>query len=404
MSDDLQSLERQLLEDPFNASLRAAYAQLLLQAGNVDESGKQYELLTQQNAASALGWIGRARCALADSDPDAAKEHYATAARKDDFEPDALLERELNEPPKLRAVEVPDNVVQLQPVAQADVTLADVAGMDKLKKTLRLQIIEPYRNPGLFARFRKKAGGGVLLYGPPGCGKTLIARAIAGECSAQFITVGISDVLSSYLGESERNLALIFEQARASTPCVLFFDELDALAYSRSKSSSTAARTVVNEFLVQLDGFSQNDASLLVLAATNMPWDVDGAMKRPGRFSRQIFVPPPDSAAREEMLRGKLQDVPTDGVDYATLAQAADLFTGADIDGLIDIAKEAALAEMLSSGTERPLQQADFVAALDEMTPSSVDWLKTARNLVKFSGADTSYKDVEKYLKSIRRF
>jgi len=140
------------------------------------------------------------------------------------------------------------------------------------------------------------SGGGILLYGPPGCGKTMLARAVANECNAAFVAVGISDVLNMWLGESERNLAAQFEKARAQQPCVLFFDELDALAYARSKAGSASARTVVNEFLTQLDGIGRENRGVLVLAATNMPWDVDPAMKRPGRFSRQIFVPPPDLA------------------------------------------------------------------------------------------------------------
>jgi SpoVK/Ycf46/Vps4 family AAA+-type ATPase len=114
----------------------------------------------------------------------------------------------------------------------------DIAGLDDLKRTMRLQIIEPFLRPGLFAKFKKRAGGGVLLYGPPGCGKTMMARAVASE----FIDVGISDVLNMYIGESERNLAALFDKARAKRPSVLFFDELDALAFARSKASSEHSR------------------------------------------------------------------------------------------------------------------------------------------------------------------
>ena len=134
----------------------------------------------------------------------------------------------------------------------------------------------------------------------------MMAKAIATECEASFHAVGISDVLNMWIGESERQLAAIFEKARADTPSVLFFDELDALAYARSKASHEHTRTLVNEFLAQLDGLGRDNDKLLVLAATNMPWDVDAAMKRPGRFDRQIFVPPPDEEARAEMLKIKL--------------------------------------------------------------------------------------------------
>jgi SpoVK/Ycf46/Vps4 family AAA+-type ATPase len=183
---------------------------------------------------------------------------------------------------------------------------------------------------------------------------------------------------------------------------VLFFDELDALAYSRSKAASSAARTVVNEFLAQLDGFNADNEGVLVLAATNMPWDVDPAMKRPGRFARQVFVPPPDEAARSEMLREKLRDVPTEDVDIALVTSRTEHFSGADIDGLIDAAKDRVLAEILDTGRNRGVRTSDLLEALDDVSPSTMDWLRTARNLVKFSGADSSYRDVEKYLKKAR--
>jgi SpoVK/Ycf46/Vps4 family AAA+-type ATPase len=183
---------------------------------------------------------------------------------------------------------------------------------------------------------------------------------------------------------------------------VLFFDELDALAFSRSKSTSDHTRHLVDEFLQQLDGLSGDNAGVLVLAATNMPWDVDSAMKRPGRFDRQLFVPPPDAVARAQMLRQKLATVPTSPFDAEALAVRMSHFSGADIDGVIEQAKEAVLAEILDGAEERALRESDLAAAIAAAAPTTLDWLRTARNLVKFGGGDPGYKDVEAYLKAHR--
>lgn len=398
-----QELEAALLADPFDQALRIEYAQLLAAEGDWQASLAQCEL-AMKSGESSVALQHCARCHHRLGHNEEAVDLYVRAKALEGFTEDDELEellRSARPANRLSVVEgdKPDNIVSFVEARQDKVRFADVAGMDALKKTLRLQIIEPFLNPGLFSRFRKQAGGGVLLYGPPGCGKTLMARAIATECNATFMSVGISDVLNMWLGESERNLALLFEQARANKPCVMFFDELDALAYSRSKSNSSSARTVVNEFLAQLDGFEHDNAEVLILAATNMPWDVDSAMKRPGRFTKQIFVPPPDEEARRAMLDMKLAEVPVGEIDYAAIASATKNYSGADMDGLIDNAKDSALSDILESGDERSLQQADFVEALKITTPSTIDWLKTARNLVKYGGADNSYKDVKRYLK-----
>jgi SpoVK/Ycf46/Vps4 family AAA+-type ATPase len=401
-------LEKALLENPFDGDIRCRYAQALFRTGAIAEARQQFGHALKSDPEMAAAMTGLAWCAQAGGDEKTALDHYLRARNLKGFSPvaelESLVEKSQAQRPALSLIGGgAKKITALQASTGGAVRFVDVVGMEELKKTLRLQIIEPFRNPGVFQRFRKKAGGGVMLYGPPGCGKTMIARAIATECGAEFESVGISDVLNMWIGESERNLADLFEKARSRRPCVLFFDELDALAYSRSKASSGAARTVVNEFLAQLDGFADDNEGLLVLAATNMPWDVDPAMLRPGRFSRQVFVPPPDAPARRQMIELRLQDIPCTDIDSDAIAARTEFFSGADIDGLLDIAKETVIADILDSGVERELLTVDLMNALDSITPSTVDWLKTARNLVKFAGADHSYKDVEKYLKKVRR-
>jgi SpoVK/Ycf46/Vps4 family AAA+-type ATPase len=395
-------LEAELLTNPFDTELRLRYARALLDAGDADAARVQFELCGKQ-AASARALIGQALIAARLGDADKALKLYRLARQFGDFEPESELDL-LTE--TARAIG-PDKPREAAPAtleatlkqAQRALKFSDVVGLDALKKSLRLQIIEPFLKPGLFARFRKSAGGGVLLYGPPGCGKTLIARAVAGEVNAAFFSVGVSEIVSLWFGESESLLAQLFAKARAQRPAVLFFDELDALAYSRSKASSEHSRRIVNEFLAQLDGISADNADVLVLAATNMPWDVDPAMKRSGRFSRQVFVPPPDAAARAEMLKAKLDGVPHEALDYARVAADLKEFSGADIDTLIDLAKERVLGEIIDGGTDRAIQSRDLREALSAMQPSTLEWLRTARNLVRY-GADGSYRDVEAYLKS----
>lgn len=404
-------LERQLLANPFDSALREAYAQCLIVEREGELALAQYMLLCKQNPQQAAGHVGTARALLLLGRRPEALSSYAKARQLEGFVADEELDRLESQArraaPQLRVVsENVSNVVPIQRVPEEKIRFSSIVGMEDLKKTIRIKIIEPFVNPGMFQRFRKQAGGGILLYGPPGCGKTMIARAVANECNAEFISVGISDVLNMWMGESERNLASIFAKARAQAPCVLFFDELDALAYSRSKANSEHTRTIVNEFLAQLDGMGQekdqNNKGLLILAATNMPWDVDPAMKRPGRFSRQIFVPPPDAAARQRMLEVKLTGVPCDALDLEAIAQKTAHYSGADIDGLIELAKEAVLEDNIVNGRERSLSADDFVHALTSLQPSTVDWLRTARNLVKYAGDDGSYRDVESYLKKTK--
>jgi SpoVK/Ycf46/Vps4 family AAA+-type ATPase len=402
-----EQLEKDLVRRPFDAALRRQYADVLAASGDWTTALEQYELLAGAQPDQAYPLVGLARSRAALGQPKEAVEAYLRAHNLGGFESDAALEALAAEArpvaPRLRAVDGGRGSNVLPFVIERDgrVGFADVAGMDDLKSTLRLQIIEPFRRPALFARFRKQAGGGVLLYGPPGCGKTMMARAIATECGAQFVSVGISDILNLWIGESERNLANLFRNARENKPCVLFFDELDALAFSRSKANSEHSRTVVNEFLAQLDGFDHDNAGVLILAATNMPWDVDPAMKRPGRFARQVFVPPPDQLARAMMFRQKVADIPTGDLTVDALAAATALCSGADIDGIVDLAKERVLADIITSGNERPLSQADLQHACDAVTPSTLDWLRTARNLVRYGG-EGSYKDIEKYLKTVK--
>jgi transitional endoplasmic reticulum ATPase len=398
-----------LLRDPFDVPARREFAELLLAERAFEQSLGQWQLVIQQQPSGAAARVAAALCLARLGRRAEAEAQVKSAEACADFDASDPRLAELSPKPNPGGLRVLDGgkaeppPARVIPIAErAGARFVDVVGMAELKKLLRVRIIEPFLKPGLFQRFRRQAGGGVLLYGPPGCGKTLIARAIAGECKAHFINVGISDVMSMWIGESEKNLSSLFEKARAERPSVVFFDELDALAFSRSKADSDHTRRLVNEFLSQLDGLASDNDQILILAATNMPWDVDPAMKRPGRFDRQVFVPPPDAEARAEMFRVKLHGTPAASIDFQALSGKAENFSGADIDGVIDAAKDSVLAEIVEHGTDRVIEEKDLLDAIGATEASTLDWLRTARNIVKYGGRDKSYKDVESYLRSVR--
>lgn len=278
------------------------------------------------------------------------------------------------------------------------VDFEDVGGLNDVKDIIRMKIIKPFTSPMLFKKFSKKVGGGILLYGPPGCGKTFIAKATAGECNAEFIPVHITDILNPYLGISEQNVKDIFFQARAKKPCILFFDEIDTIGYNRSKLNSEHMRPVIDQLLTEIEGIDSNNDKLLIIGATNMPWDVDPAFKRPGRFDRTVFVQPPDIVARTAIFKIKLKNKPIGEIDYIKLAEQTELYSGADIENVVELATEKVINSILSSGVERPIMLNDLLEAISETKPSTLEWLKTIKNYVKYANQSGLYDDAEKFL------
>jgi SpoVK/Ycf46/Vps4 family AAA+-type ATPase len=281
------------------------------------------------------------------------------------------------------------------------ITLADVAGMEAVKRRLNVAFLGPMKNPQLRAMYGKSLRGGLLLYGPPGCGKTFIARATAGELGARFVSVGLADVLDMYIGQSERNLHEIFEQARRHRPCVLFFDEIDALGRKRSLRRESGTRDVVNQLLAEMDSVSADNEGLFVLAATNHPWDVDTALRRPGRLDRTLLVLPPDAPAREAIVRAQCKGRPMQSdIDFRWIASHTEDYSGADMVHLVESAVENAMEESLSSGKVRPIAMNDFKRAMKDVRPSARPWFDTARNYALFSNEGGVYDDLLDYLRA----
>ncbi|MFI9381441.1 tetratricopeptide repeat protein [Kutzneria sp. NPDC052558] len=287
-------------------------------------------------------------------------------------------------------------------VEEGRITLKDVGGLKAVKERLEAAFLAPMRNPELRRLYGKSLRGGLMLYGPPGCGKTFVARAVAGELGAKFISVTLSDVLNMYIGQSERNLHEMFETARRNAPCVLFLDEIDALGQKRSQLRSSAMRGTVNQLLVELDDVKDSNDGVFVLAATNHPWDVDSALKRPGRFDRTLLVLPPDQEARQAILAYHLKDRPAQGVDVGKLAKRTDGYSGADLAHACEAAAEKALLDSVRQGQTRMIGQQDLEAALKEIRPSTVPWFAAARNVAMFANEGGAYDELLAYLKKHR--
>lgn len=400
LPDDLQS-------QPGNEALKPVAAQLYLAAGDAQkalELADGDDAQTQLLRARALADLGRLK--------DGQVEYRAAIDANPALE-DMALWRRLNVSvtsidkgegrPRLRVISNDDTdqteVRRLLVPESQDVTFADIGGLDELKKTIHKKIILPYQKPGLFERFRKRVGGGVLLYGPPGCGKTMLARATAGECKAKFFNVAISDVLDMYIGESERKLHALFEQARAQAPAVMFFDEVEALGGKRSNTRDSTSSKLVSQFLSEMDGFTQDNKGVLILAATNVPWSVDSAFRRPGRFDRTLFVPPPDRVARETMLQLMVKGRPLAAdIDFAFLAKNTSGFSGADLGELVETAADEAIEESIEQGGEQPICDRHFKQALKEVRATTLEWLTTARNYARYANEGNQYDEVLAFL------
>ncbi len=282
------------------------------------------------------------------------------------------------------------------------IRLEDVAGMEAVKRRLNLAFLAPLKNPEMMKLYGKSLRGGLLLYGAPGCGKTYIARAVAGELGAKFISIGLADVLDMWIGSSEKNIHEVFARARRHAPCVLFFDEIDALGRKRSLTRHTSHGTI-NQLLAELDGINQENDGVFVLAATNHPWDVDTALRRPGRLDRTVLVLPPDQVAREGVLNLHLRGRPIDGtIDVGAIAKQANEFSGADLAYLVESAAEFAMEDSIMSGNVRSITQKDFLRALREVKPSTRPWFEIARNYAMFANEGGIYDELLEYLRQNR--
>jgi transitional endoplasmic reticulum ATPase len=439
MNDHIKSLQEALQVSPDNIPLRLHLAEVLLREKLYAESAEQYREVLQRSYGNAKARLGLAEAYFYQQKYSAAiiifEELYP------DLPSDAMVffvKCLIKEHSLQQAVEVYQRVIAMNPefrdeeidaqlrmpgggmsaddgdfdddmgmenssrdyfLEKPTIDFSHVGGMSRIKDEISMKIIQPLKNPDLYKAFGKKVGGGILLYGPPGCGKTYIAKATAGEIHAKFISIGLHDILDMWIGNSEKNLHGIFELARKNAPCVLFFDEVDAMGASRSDLRQSAMRHVINQFLAEMDGVDSDNEGVLILAATNAPWSVDAAFRRPGRFDRVIFVEPPDEQAREEIIRAMLKDKPVKDIDTRKVAKETPDYSGADIKAMIDIAVEDKLRDSMASGSLQPLSTKDLLKAAKLHRPTTLEWFSSARNYALYANESGLYDDILKFLK-----
>jgi SpoVK/Ycf46/Vps4 family AAA+-type ATPase len=415
----IKAIEAAVAADPANAALRVHLGSLLLDAGRTDDALAQAEavLVAEPDHLDALGLAAEAGLLLDDARaPGWARLHASLMGGPS---------TEMTEPPMAGpgggqgadspvaaasegGEQGPDDWDRLLKEVLADagqpdaVTLADVGGLVEVKERLERSFLAPMRNPELRRAYGAQVRGGLLLWGPPGCGKTFLARAVAGELGARFAAVGLHQVLDMWLGNSEKQLHELFETARRSTPCVVFFDEVDAIGHSRMDLGRSAARNVVAQLLAELDGVENSNEGIFVIGATNQPWDVDPALRRPGRFDRTMLVLPPDAPARAAILRSHLRDRPLGDVDFDLLARESEGMSGADLRLVCQEAAELGLAEAIASSVVQPITTAQLLAATKSVRPSTGPWFESARNHVRYANESGEYDELAAYLRQRR--
>jgi transitional endoplasmic reticulum ATPase len=257
----------------------------------------------------------------------------------------------------------------------------DVAGLESVKNDIRLKMIYPFQHPELAAKFGVRGGGGILMYGPPGTGKTMLAKATAGEIDAAFFRISPADMLSKWVGEAEQNIKKLFDAAAAEPRSIIFIDEIEALVPARKDEGSSVMQRVVPQILQGMEGFDKNKkSSVLFMGATNVPWQLDPAVLRPGRFDDKVYIPLPDQPARLRLLELYLSHRPVSpDVDLAAIANRLDGYSGADIKYICDRSATVPFLQSVATGAEGDITTAIIADVIND-APHTV----TAEMLKRF--------------------
>lgn len=435
MDEAAEAFEEALRLDPAQADAHLGLGRILYLQGDLSGAAVRAERVLHQDANDARAHLLLSRVNLSEGDRKRAIEHFDRAAQLDGTLVDAALEKDLGRTAReVRRASPPASasdsaVVEFGPDGEPSndffddpfmdepgydwrpetflspgdpekgkVTFADVGGMEALKEEIRLKIIYPLQYPDLYKAYGKRTGGGILIYGPPGCGKTLILRAVAGEVPCNYLAVGLHEIFDPFYGSSERNLHQIFETARMNAPCVLVIDEIDSIALDRRNIRDTQLRNLVNQFLHELDGLRGENQRVLVIGSTSQPWQIDPAFRRPGRFDQNIFLPPPDAAGRAQIIALLAKGKPISGLNVEALAAATEGFSGADLKWVFDRASELTLSEAIRSGASVPVTMSLLLQVAGMHSPNLESWFEGLTSSVQYSNEAGAFAEVRKFL------
>jgi len=416
--------------DPLQKDAQLGIAQILFHRGSVSEAAVRAEAILEADDEFARAHLLLSRLHLVENNRSLAVEEYRLAIDNDRTIADRSLEKELGLAAPSGAVTydedgVPDFLSDTGPFAETEqnddissfenddevlaesvdpaVSFRDVGGLDDVKDELLRRWIRPLKNPSLAHAYKVKPGGGVLLYGPPGCGKSLLAEATAGESGCRMIQVGIHEILDPYFGSSERNLFQVLETAREEAPIVVILDHIDTVAGDRSRLRDNQARNLVNQFLHQLHMLSQAGDRVLVVGCTDTPWHLDPAFLRPGRFGQPLFVPPPSRNERVAILQLLTASMPTGEIDVELLATGTRSFSGADLRAIFDLAAEQALQAATLGGQFQPLDTAALLTARKSIRPSTTAWFRSAQKNIPRIQDDEAFAAVREAVTNNRK-
>lgn len=392
----LEVIAREVTADPSNLALREDFVTLLLEQdpGRAATELDAFEAFCGDPARVRLlrARLMAARLRASNPPPAAPPAPVARPARSEPSPVPAPADED-------RQDSGAPGSASLWDAERPAVTLANVAGLAEVKQHLDTVFLAPLRNPELAAAFGQKPGGSLLMYGPPGCGKTFIARAIAGDLGASFIHVTLADLLSKWIGESEKAIQSVFRNARAAAPCVIFFDEFDALGGRRTSGGggSQTMRMLVTQLLEELDGVDSANDGVYFLAATNRPWDIDPALRRPGRIDKTVLVLPPDAVARAAIVQVALEGKPAGDVDVVAVAAATEGFSGADLSHATTTVLRQAMAESMRCGELVPVTTDALLAAASDVTPSTMSWFDQVAPVLEYGVDDGTFDQLRAY-------